>query len=217
MKLKLLIMSLFLIAGSSAALAERPSLAAMDAKLNALINNLVACPSNSPTRFVDNGDGTICDAQTGLMWEKKQETDPSGIFYPGNVDNTYQWSENDGLNAKNGSLFTFFLTWLNGETANYVGPTGSGEYVSYQLDGYSDWRLPTLSELKTLIPPCSSRPCDFIYPIFGPTAAGEYWTSTAVLNFEDTSVIGVSFADGKAHPHSKTDALNARAVRGGRK
>ena len=33
----------------------------------------VTCPAALPgqPRFVDKGDGTICDSATGLMWEKK--------------------------------------------------------------------------------------------------------------------------------------------------
>jgi len=38
-------------------------------------------------RFVDNGDGTVTDNMTGLMWEKKDNS--SGIH---DMDNIYTWS-----------------------------------------------------------------------------------------------------------------------------
>ena len=39
--------------------------------------------------FVDNGDGTITDPGTGLMWEKKDDNDTGGIH---DVDNWYRWA-----------------------------------------------------------------------------------------------------------------------------
>lgn len=53
----------------------------MNAKLNALKDAVnaaeasVSCPANTPTRFTvkDNG-ATVCDSQTGLMWEIKTGT-----------------------------------------------------------------------------------------------------------------------------------------------
>ena len=37
--------------------------------INILIDTLVVCPPNSPVRFVDNGDGTICDPNmVDLIW-----------------------------------------------------------------------------------------------------------------------------------------------------
>jgi hypothetical protein len=38
-------------------------------------------------RFVDNGDGTVTDTRTGLMWEQK--TDDGSIH---DKDNVYTWS-----------------------------------------------------------------------------------------------------------------------------
>lgn len=75
----------------------------------------------SPPRFVDNGNGTVTDNQTGLMWEKKLPDDGSqgGNCTNGTqtnrsihcVNNTYQWSTN--LADPNGSLFTDFLARIN--------------------------------------------------------------------------------------------------------
>ena len=44
-------------------------------QFDALLNVVVICPPGAPTRFVDNGDGTVCDHQTGLMWEMKNASD----------------------------------------------------------------------------------------------------------------------------------------------
>jgi hypothetical protein len=50
-------------------------------------------PTTTTLRFVDNGDGTITDNQTELMWEKKcapdGSTDPLNLH---DVDNHYTWA-----------------------------------------------------------------------------------------------------------------------------
>lgn len=61
-------------------------------------------------RFVDNGDGTITDPQTGLMWAKNSS--------PGD------------------------LTWQDAETYCKTPPIAGYKYT--------DWRMPTIEELKTL-------------------------------------------------------------------
>jgi len=51
-------------------------------------------------RFIDNGDGTVTDADTGLMWEKKTGTVGISVLCdstdtcpdPHDVNNLYTWS-----------------------------------------------------------------------------------------------------------------------------
>ncbi len=61
------------------------------------------------TRFVDNGDGTITDHATGLMWVKDGEND-----LPSPWSGTKNWS--DGLSACEG------LTWPVGEFTDWRMP-----------------------------------------------------------------------------------------------
>ena len=115
--------------------------------------------------YVDNGDGTITDTSTNLMWQQ-----------------TYAES-------------------LNWDTASsYCIQAGTG--------GYSDWRLPSLTELQLLVDPTYYRPC--IDPIFGCTYSQYYWTSSV----ESDSAWTVRFNRGSAYLMKKTNDGAARCVRG---
>jgi len=101
------------------------------------IDALVVCPSSSPTRFIDNSDGTVCDHDTGLMWEKKDAADGvQDLSNPHDVGNLYAWTSTaDGDNTNpDGTAFTDFLARLNAVIDGF-GPTRD------QLGGYSTWRL----------------------------------------------------------------------------
>ncbi len=143
-------------------------------------------------RFEDNGDGTVTDHQTGLMWEKK--TDDSSIH---DKDNFYDWDTAMGD----------WISEVNGWSGD--GSTQSG------LGGHTDWRMPTSAELQTILLepyPCGTSPC--IDPIFGPTQSDGYWSSTIFAGLPFTA-FGVLFSDGAVGFDNKDNGHYVRAVRGG--
>lgn len=148
--------------------------------------------------YRDNGDGTVSDLHTGLMWQKTPD-------------------------------FRNRLTWA--EALAYS--------KTLKLGGHTDWRLPTVKELYSLIlftgsirtrpptPYLDTRVFDFAYP--DPSTGlremdAQYWSSTAYVGLTmrgDKTAFGVNFADGRIKgypaergPRGEPFRRYARCVRG---
>lgn len=81
--------------------------------------------------------------------------------------------------------------------------------------GHCDWRLPTSAELQTiLLAPFLCQPSPCIDPVFGPTAATFYWSSTSFAN-DPFGAWLVSFFGGFVGFGVKSFTFHVRAVRGG--
>ncbi len=155
--------------------------------------------------FTDNGDGTVTDNASGLMWEKK---DASGGIHDRN--NLYTWSSGSG--SMDGTVVSLFLASLNG---------GGG------FGGHTDWRVPNIVELQTLVNydiayPGPTTYSEFNNKCFGActvttcscTSADYYWSSSTYQS--DTSYTWlVGFLDGYTGDLHKTNGVAVRAVRGG--
>jgi hypothetical protein len=179
------------------------------------------CSACEPTdgadpRYVDNGDGTITDRQTCLVWEKKTGEPGDGIscFFAGlcpdlnHVNNRYAWSF-----GPEAPLKTAFLDQLNGF-----------ELRQRCFADHCDWRLPSQEGLNSpmdggtelqnimLPPPCSgSDHC--LDPIFDPSAGAVYWSSSTLTDTPG-SAWGVDVSTGDAVAVAKNTEAYARAVRG---
>ena len=138
------------------------------------------------------------------MGEEERSDGTRDLNNPHDVDNIYTWTNTvNGRLHPDGTAFTDFLAQLNGEIA--------GSRPSEQLVGHSDWRLPTSAELQTIVD-CNFTPC--INPVFGPTPADVYWSSTSRAN-SPNSAWGVFFDDGFVVSGGKSSDGHVRAVRGG--
>jgi len=178
----------------------------------------VACPANPPTRFTDMGDRTVCDSQTGLMWEKKTGT-PGAVVVcgalcpdPHDVNNTYTWSAATPFTEPTGTLYSDFLERLNDLK------TPNDGTATLCFAGHCDWRVPTIGELRSILeaprPNCTAFPC--IAPGFpGPTQASSYWSSSSLAS-DPVLAWFVVFDIGDVVNASKSFGQYARAVRGGR-
>lgn len=145
--------------------------------------------------YVNNGDDTITDTVTGLMWQKTISK----------------------------------VEWANAATSASSVITG----------GYSDWRVPTIKELYSLMkfngatgtadPSSTTTPSDavpyldttvfdFEYPSTGRYIDAQYITSTSYVSTtmnNDPTFFGVNFADGriKGYPKSGTPSSSSFYVR----
>jgi hypothetical protein len=116
----------------------------------------------------------VTDYDTGLQWEQK--TDDGSVH---DVDNYYGWWDGSTppVYGPSGTAFTVLLGTLNACQSNDGSTVTHGGFA-----GHCEWRLPTIAELLTIVDitveGCrSGNPC--IDPIFGPTAAGLYWSGTS--------------------------------------
>lgn len=188
-----------------------------------------AAKSGASCRYVDNGtdangDDTVSDLNTGLMWEK--QTGTVGGTSTGRVDdvnNTYTWSAGVSTsdNLADGTAFTAFLATLNNGTSTDGG-------VSTPITGcfasHCDWRLPSIVELQGIVDAsaigCSAETGPCIDPTFGPTQffrGGEvavYWSATTVAGVP-YGAWSVLFKGGILDQNNKLGDLYVRAVRGG--
>jgi hypothetical protein len=148
--------------------------------------------------YTDNGDGTITDNATGLMWEKKSSDNT--IHFSGNA---YTWE----------NVFTQHIAVLNTVPC---------------FAGYCDWRLPNVKELQSIVNYENSEPSTSVAfntgcvagctvltcSCTGTGSPSRYWTSTTSAGFP-TNAWRVHFDFGDAAMADKGFTSKARAVRGG--
>lgn len=154
--------------------------------------------AGGPLSYVDNGDGTITDVNTGLMWEKKS--------YDGGIHDKnagYSW---DGAFA--------FAAMLN--TTSFA--------------GHSDWRVPNIKELTSIVDHEVASPGPTVAPAFDTgcalgctvttcscTSNLYYVSSTSFqrIQFGEGYRLDVYFTTGDIQENFKGVPWGVRAVRGG--
>jgi len=138
----------------------------------------------NPMSYTDNGNGTITDNVTGIMWQKED-------------DNTnYNWYQASG---------TYHATY---------NPSSQDVCGSLVLGGYSDWRLPAKKELVSIVDYSIPFPGPTINTTYFPnTNSGSYWSSNSVV-FDPGGGWYVGFIYGDANVDSKVGSIGVRCVRG---
>lgn len=129
------------------------------------------------SRFTNNGDGTITDKATSLMWKRCAEGQMTTAVtcIPGTVG-TYTWQEALQL----------------AETLNSNGG----------FSGYTDWRLPNRNELASLVERKCADPA-INQNIFPGTEPSDYWSSSPDAK-DANRAWSVDFFYGKVVPQYKS-------------
>ncbi len=149
---------------------------------------------NAPS-FTDNGDGTVTDLVTGLMWQQSPDTDGDG-----DIDAADKLSYD--------------------EAVAYPGTLNAQSF-----GGYTDWRLPTIKEAYSLIDFSGVDPSgyegddtsglipfidtDFFGFAYGDTDGGEriidsQYASSNLYVGNTSMLFGVNFADGRIKGYGLT-------------
>lgn len=147
----------------------------------------------------------VRDNQTGLIWEKTARSSISETCYWYNPDQNTNGGD-AGRQAGEGSYAASCDTYKLVQEIN-----------AQNLCGASDWRLPTVVELVSIINLNSSGSDGHVDPDFFPVRTGyDYWSSDSSAEDPSQAWI-VDFGDARVYRRSKGHSIgSARLVRGGR-
>jgi hypothetical protein len=159
---------------------------------NSVISHAQTCttgsiPATTPSsQFTDNRDGTATDSNTGLTWKKCLEGQNSNDC---TGTQTYTWQE---------ALQRALVLNSNGGFA-----------------GKSDWRLPNIKELRSIIEKQCSVPAINL-TLFPGNSSPHIWTSSPIAGANGSRAWYVDFYYGSTLSDLKSSKLYVRLVRGGR-
>jgi Protein of unknown function (DUF1566) len=122
--------------------------------------------------YTDNGDGTVTDNVTGLMWQQSVES------------------------------------------VTYTQPDALAYCAGLSLAGYTDWRLPTVIEVISIVDPGASSPAlnTKYFPAVAFWENAGFWTSTLNAGMPG-SAWDVAFSDGETSYQPVGSGFVARCVR----
>lgn len=126
-------------------------------------------PETTPdSQLRDNGDGTVTDNKTGLMWKQCSEGQ-SGSDCAGSATN-FMWPQ----------------ALQQAQTVNSNG-----------FAGYHDWRVPSMRELAALLELSCISPAINLSRFPATPADGYYWSSSSVVESLNGGLVWyISFSEG---------------------
>ncbi len=172
------------------------SMLAMIAPMPALadlqcIHENTAAPATT-AHLLDNGDGTVSDPKTGLVWKKC----PEGQIW------------NSGAKKCDGSVATY--TWQQAlQRAAQVDAGAVGQNL-----GHADWRLPNIKELASIVERRCWNPAinEAVFPAI--SSWSSFLSSSPVAGRGAIAWV-VSFYNGTVNWGGRSGGSGVRLVRGG--
>ncbi len=143
-------------------------------------------PASTPdSQLIDNNDGTVTDSKTGLMWKKCLEG-PLDAGDCSGTDTTFTWQQ----------------------ALQQPGVVNTSGFA-----GYTDWRLPNIKELRSIVEEQCSSPA--INATFFPNTPSSSVWSGSPFAFNSAYAWSVNFAGGNSRAYDRGDSYAVRLVRGG--
>lgn len=139
------------------------------------------CASLLGAPYTDNGNGTVTDSVTNLLWQK--------------------CSAGQGTTLGNCST---------GNVSSYTWPNAITYCEGLTLGGRSDWRLPNINELRSIVDYGKSTNYSTSFPN---TQSNDYWSSSTYTR-STSNAWGVSFSFRSVNFGSKTNGYYVRCVTG---
>jgi len=186
-------------------------------------NNRFILPDTGQTKCYNNSNEITCphpgapfngqDSYYGPNLQSFSKLDASGNDLP---DDATSWStvrdNNTGLiwevKTDDGSIHDKDNTFTS-QTAqeNFILQLNEDEY-----GGYSDWRLPTIKELASIIDNSKFNPT--INTLFFPQSQAKFYRSSTILSYDNNQIWRVNFQNGFIYYIFSSSAIYVRAVRG---
>jgi hypothetical protein len=152
--------------------------------------------SINPIAYIDNGNGTVTDKNTGLVWQRCSVGQNNDASCSGTAE-TFTWYQAAGVYDAN----------YNSSSQNVCGTLTWG--------GQTGWRLPTKKELMSIVNYAIPYPVPTVTSAFFPnTVASGYWPSTTYA-INPSTAWWVDFSDGASYYFPKYFGFYVRCVRGG--
>lgn len=137
-------------------------------------------------QYTDNGDGTVTNIATGLMWKRCAEGQA--------------WDSNSSSCVGNPSL----IRWYDSMYLSWFLPPS--QKVWSEFADYKDWQLPNTDQLRQLLL-CGTNECEKVFPN---SPQGRFWTSS----FSDSyNAFYVDFGNGIIDYSSRDYGNAIRLVR----
>jgi len=140
-------------------------------------------------RFTDNGDGTVTDNLTGLVWMKEANC----------IGNRLPHLDSDA-NADGA------VTWQHG--LDFIAGINYGAHDCGQSGNYTDWRMPNYNEIRSLINAA------YYNPAISNAAGNGQWTSGDPFTGLHQTESGDVFWTSDSVPSSENNAIRINLASG---